>query len=368
MLPDLISAPPRLGVEFEFSLPHDLFTTMSLIVKSPWREGLSEWVYETAAAMGAARRVEIATLTPFFGEIIRGPAAALASPPPHDPVWQDLEALRRYLQGRSSSFFAALGESFVARIRACETEQGRGSAATLPSTELLALHAQSQQDRRGLAYLDFDARRAAELVEQPEAMRAALDAMLAWFGVGIYLPALRQDEALLSRALAYHRRQRYVGGIENVFAAVTGRTLPQDTSAVLASAESVYFVPSSHIGPYFFIVVTGQRAYVSFNARTVGAGSPISPAIPDIVQMFPRLKALADETRLHILAHLQAGEATQETIVAALGISQPAASRHLGLMERTNLVNVRRENGIKYYSIRRDNGRDLVAALDSFLA
>ena len=107
---------------------------------------------------------------------------------------------------------------------------------------------------------------------------------------------------------------------------------------------------------------------MSFNARTVGAGSPVNPAIPDIVQLFPRLKALADETRLHILAHLQAGEATQETIVAALGISQPAASRHLGLLERTNIVNARRENGMKYYSIRRENGRDLVAALDSFLA
>lgn len=367
MLPDLIVAPPRLSVQFEFSLPHDLFTTMSLIVKSPWREGLSEWVYETAAAMGAERRVEIATLTPFFGEIIRGPAAAIASPPPQDPIWQDLDTLRRYLNGRESNFFAALGQSFLERIRACETGRGLASAATLPARELLALHAESQREHRGLAHHDFDARRAAELVAQPEAMRAALDAMLAWFGVSIYLPSLRQDEALLNRALAYHRRQRYVGGIETVFAAVTGRTLPHETSMVLASAQSIHFVSSSHIGPYFFIVVTGQRAYVSFNARTVGAGSPVSPAIPDIVQMFPRLKALADETRLHILAHLQPGEATQETLVAALGISQPAASRHLGLMERTNLVNVRRENGIKYYSIRRDSGRDLVAALDSFL-
>ncbi|MFN8471317.1 MAG: metalloregulator ArsR/SmtB family transcription factor [Anaerolineae bacterium] len=367
MLPDLIVAPLRLGVQFDFSLPHDLFTTLSLIAKSPWREGLSEWVYESAAAMGAERRVELGTLTPFFGEVIQGPSAALASVPQQHPAWQDLDALQRYLDGQPASFFASLGQSFLERVRKCEAEQGVVSAATLPVRDVLELHAESQRERRSLTQLDFDPEWATALVEQPEALRHSLTEMLAWFGSGIYLPALGQDDALLSRALAYHRRQRYVGRIEDVFGAVTGRNLPPESSATLASAHSVQFVPSSHIGPYFFIVVTGRRAYVSFNARTVGAGSPVSPAIPDIVQMFPRLKALADETRLHILAHLQAGEATQEMIVAALGISQPAASRHLGLMERTSLLSVRRENGLKYYSIRRENGREFVAALDSFL-
>ncbi len=368
MLPDLIEARPTLAVEFSFSLPHDLFTTLNLVVKSSWREGLSEWVYETAAALSHDKRVELATLTPFFGEIIQGPQAPIAALPWGDLAWDALDALQSYLAAQDTAFFAALGQSFLERVRDCEMNRGTVSAATLPARDLLELHAESRRAQLGLAQVDFDPQLAVELVEKPERLRDALTGLLAWFGAGIYLPSLQQEDTLLSRALAYHRRQRYVGDIEDVFAAVTGRTLPPESSTLLSSAQSVQFVPSSHIGPYFFIITTGQRAYVSFNARTVGAGSPISRAIPDIVQLFPRLKALADETRLHILAHLQTGEATQEMIVAALGISQPAASRHLGLMERTNLVNVRRENGIKYYSIRRESGRDLVAALDSFLA
>ncbi len=368
MLPDLIEAAPTLGVTFSFSLPHDLFTTLNLVVKSPWREGLSEWVYETAAALGPAGRAQIATLTPFFGEVVCGAAAPLAALPPGHAAWDDLDALRDYLAAQDRDYFAALAQSFVRRIRACESDKGVRAAATLPARDILAIHAESRRSQLGLAQLDFDPELAVSLSETPGRLRDGLIELLAWFGTGIYLPSLKQEQTLMSRALAYHRRQRYVGDIGDVFAAVTGRTLPHDSSATLGAAPSVQFVPSPHIGPYFFIIATGQRAYVSFNARTVGAGSPVSPAIPDIVQLFPRLKALADETRLHILAHLHAGEATQEMIVSALSISQPAASRHLGLLERTNLVSVRRENGMKYYSIRRENGRDLVAALDSFLA
>ena len=111
MLPDLISAPPRLGVEFEFSLPHDLFTTMSLIVKSPWREGLSEWVYETAAAdsyVSTAKAERVLGFSPRFSNtdaLLRNydwyvsqlPAIAQASGISHRSAWkQGIIGLGKY--------------------------------------------------------------------------------------------------------------------------------------------------------------------------------------------------------------------------------------------------------------------------------
>jgi ArsR family transcriptional regulator len=57
---------------------------------------------------------------------------------------------------------------------------------------------------------------------------------------------------------------------------------------------------------------------------------------PDqLVQLF---SALADDTRLRILALLASGEICVCHIHGALGIPQPTASRHLAYLRRTGLV------------------------------
>lgn len=48
--------------------------------------------------------------------------------------------------------------------------------------------------------------------------------------------------------------------------------------------------------------------------------------------------ALADPTRRAILARLAQGEATVNELVAPFGISQPAISKHLKVLERAGLV------------------------------
>jgi DNA-binding transcriptional ArsR family regulator len=48
--------------------------------------------------------------------------------------------------------------------------------------------------------------------------------------------------------------------------------------------------------------------------------------------------ALADPTRRSILARLTQGEATVAELVAPFGMSQPAISRHLKVLERAGLI------------------------------
>jgi DNA-binding transcriptional ArsR family regulator len=48
--------------------------------------------------------------------------------------------------------------------------------------------------------------------------------------------------------------------------------------------------------------------------------------------------ALADPTRRSILARLTRGEATVAELVAPFGMSQPAISRHLKVLERAGLI------------------------------
>ena len=365
MLPDLIEAPPTVNVGFDFSLPHDLFTTLSLVVKSAWRDGFSDWVYETTAGLSAAERAEVATLTPFLAEVVRGPDAPLAALPATDAAWRDLAAFQAYLADQPTAFYQGLVERFVARLGDTLPEIDPATPAGV--RQLLYARLAAERATRGEAAVFFDADLAFALTQAPDLVKAQLASLLAGFGPR-YQACLTREAALLKQALAYHRRQSYRGGIDEVFAAVTGRALPAAWHPAIDETAAVVFVPSPHIGPFFFIVTTGARTFVSFNARTVGAGRQTEPATPEVVQLFPPLRALADETRLHMLAHLQAGEQTQESLMAALGISQPAASRHLGLLERVGLLRVRRVMGIKYYSVNREGGRDILRALEGLVA
>jgi DNA-binding transcriptional ArsR family regulator len=83
--------------------------------------------------------------------------------------------------------------------------------------------------------------------------------------------------------------------------------------------------------------------------------------------LYPPLKALADETRLQILALLRDRELYAQEIVDRLHISQPAVSRHLNLMVAAGVLNIRREGNAKYYAINRDVLADLARALSSLV-
>ncbi len=364
MLPDLIEAAPTLDVAFDMSVPHDLFATLSLMVKAPWRTGFSEWVYETAAALGSQGRRDAATLTPLLGTVVRGPDAPILTLPATAAAWRDLDAYLAYLEGQPRAFYADLAVRFIRDASECVAPGEAG----MPLAALLARYLDDQRARRGVSGVYFDPELAEAVLIQPTLLHERLTGFVRAFAREHYGPSLAREADLLRGALTYHRRQSYRGQIDDIFGAVTGRALPHESQLTLARAAEVVFVPSPHIGPYFYLITTGSRVYISFNARTVATGRSAEPSTPDVVHLFPPLKALADETRLHILALLQAGEHTQDSLVATLGISQPTASRHLGLLERVSLVRARRDNGLKYYSVDRTAGRDFVASLQAFLA
>ncbi len=60
-------------------------------------------------------------------------------------------------------------------------------------------------------------------------------------------------------------------------------------------------------------------------------------------------KAMADETRQHILSLLQTGEMNESEIVAHLDLTQPTISHHLALLRRANLVLTRPEGKYVFY-------------------
>ena len=62
-------------------------------------------------------------------------------------------------------------------------------------------------------------------------------------------------------------------------------------------------------------------------------------------------RALADQTRLRILALLASGEVCVCKIHGALGVPQPTASRHLAYLRKTGLVATRRDGLWVHYRL-----------------
>ena len=88
--------------------------------------------------------------------------------------------------------------------------------------------------------------------------------------------------------------------------------------------------------------------------------------MPLIQDLFPPLKALADETRLQILSILNGRELYAQEIVDRLDISQSAVSRHLQLMVSGGVLNARKEDSMKYFSVNEEMLSALAGRLKRF--
>jgi DNA-binding transcriptional ArsR family regulator len=63
-------------------------------------------------------------------------------------------------------------------------------------------------------------------------------------------------------------------------------------------------------------------------------------------------RALAHPTRIRILERLVEGERTVQDLQEALTLEQPIVSQHLAALRAKNVVTVRRERTLAYYTLR----------------
>jgi len=74
-------------------------------------------------------------------------------------------------------------------------------------------------------------------------------------------------------------------------------------------------------------------------------------------------KALADEKRLRILSLLEVREMCVCEVMVALGLTQPNASHHLGILENVGLVKRRKEGKWVYYAL---SDQELIEYIHAF--
>lgn len=81
--------------------------------------------------------------------------------------------------------------------------------------------------------------------------------------------------------------------------------------------------------------------------------------------MLMTFKALADPTRLRLLAVLARGEFTVQELTAILGVGQSRVSRHLKILSEAGLLSVKREGTWAYYRL--DGKNDFFTDIRPFL-
>lgn len=95
-----------------------------------------------------------------------------------------------------------------------------------------------------------------------------------------------------------------------------------------------------------------------------------TPSPLDVRPASGLLKALADDTRLRMVALLAQGELCVCHIASALDLNQPNTSQHLTVLRNAGVVECRRKGSWIYYRLSEEQdpvrGRILRAVLDGF--
>ncbi|MDQ4045096.1 MAG: metalloregulator ArsR/SmtB family transcription factor, partial [Chloroflexota bacterium] len=156
------------------------------------------------------------------------------------------------------------------------------------------------------------------------------------------------------------------------FSELTGHRLPPEIENVLSLVDRVLYCPSSHLDDFIQYIFYPPVLILYFNARTVLEQRPAPVRILrgeterlDSEEILDGLRALSDPSRMRIIEMLRDGEMYAQEIVAKLGISQSAVSRHLSTLEAADIITVRPSNGMKYYAIDRSRLLALATHLET---
>ena len=78
-------------------------------------------------------------------------------------------------------------------------------------------------------------------------------------------------------------------------------------------------------------------------------------------------KAISDENRLRIVCMLSDRELCACKLIEELGVSQPNLSHHMGILQRSGLVNGRKEGQWVHYSLNHDTLMEMDGFIESLI-
>ena len=150
---------------------------------------------------------------------------------------------------------------------------------------------------------------------------------------------------------------------------VTGQSLDHEFwENKCQESEGLFFAPSLHVGPYLGKYFEDNLLGFIFGARLPDDAPIYAPELSQ-AEIYVRLNALADETRLQILRHIgDQGESCSTEIIQAMDLSQSATSRHLTQLTAAGYLIARRIDGAKCYRLDKERISNTLDTIKVFLA
>lgn len=347
---ELIVIPPKISVGFRVSLTHDLLTLARLLPTADSVEGLSNWTQQAANRLSSEGRAVLNQLSMcmLFAAGLQG---FLVEQIPEDDD-TNFEAIWQRLNNLSPLQIQQAAQQALTEYLVKVEIMGKNMALPQSPSLLSALIDQAQRHRelnwQNPTPLTLSSDAFAALLLDGAVLKDAVLQGLWYLWHNIYHTQAADSLAQAVAAVNYHQAQNYNNDLSIVFRAVTGRNLPDYLKSQLAQIRQVELIPSCHLGAYITVSQFGDKWWIGFNANLVDASQSTLPSVADL---YPALKALADETRLKIVKLLTHRELNVGEIADALNLTQSTASRHLTLLAKTDILQLRRDGTMRYYQV-----------------
>jgi len=361
---------PAASVEFVASVSLDLMNALAFTGLVEIAEGIDGWPVETRSRMDPELRDELDFLLTFP----KGDPGVMGTLTDrlfaHPEAWGGVEELLRFVRNlplRAEEAAPGLADVAVQSLvfyNICDPLELKQEGSPVPDADrrerlIKVLEGAGADVEAGLAVYD-----------RPEELRARMVRLIERF----YEEHYRQDQARrlarLERSVAAHRGQPATDP------AALARKLSGRPSSCLDAQDGeppvcagpytrYVFAPSLDLGPYVSCADVGSVHGYFYPCEPEFTEAKEEEENRRLARVY---KALADEQRLKILHLLRERELYAQEIVERTGLHQSVVSRHLAFMKAVGLVDWRRQNNMKFYSLNPSIREQLARTLELFPA
>ena len=326
---NVLLAPGTVNVEITLDPVYNNLSSLEMFNFAETHSGVDEWVKQTAVSLPAEQK---RTHRLLFG--------ILYSAFEPDEDWSSFPV---YLDNLANQDPVFMRNRFLNYMFACSGEQYTHHDQLMDLETFITQIDRSEMDLEIERDLFIEAH---ALLSDPPAMLDTMVAHLTTMWQQVLTAEWEHHEAFLAQVVEAFQSRDYSGlAAYEAIQTITGRSAHGNWQKILASAETLRFIPSAHIGPYLT-----QYAYPPLVRIIFGARLPekVEPSPPELTHtdLLVRLRTLADETRLHILELLlEQGELCAQEIITRLNLTKSSASRHLSQLSAAGYLVERQKVG-----------------------
>jgi len=345
------------AITFVAAVPLDLMNAMYFTSLVPQIEGIDGWPERLRREMAPELLAEL----DFLYNYPAGDPGLMGTLGDnlitHPEVWGDVERLLTYVRGLPDGHGDPDAEPGIQGLIYQTTFRYPDE---LDRAQYDGLSPRAAIERRLRSFDDRDADQIMPWYDRPAELRERMARLIERFYAEHYRDEVANRFPALERSVAAHRAETSCAP-ELLARKLTGRKVSCLESGCSGPYVRHVFVPSLDLGPYNSCTVVDGVHGLFYPLEPEYSGLDVNMQETRLALIY---KALSDEQRLRILRLLRGREMYVQEIVEATGLHQSVVSRHLSFMKAVGLVNARRQNNMKFFSVNPGIRDELAAALE----